>query len=156
MQIIRAPLIIFPFAFSALSDALVALTRISTFLTAEELEEPYRVECGQETALEVDGDFTWEISRTAGPVGSKADKADKRHSFRGNKAVGGLPMSAAEGKFEGEDAVATDEEKPFELNGIKLDVPTGSFVAIVGRVGCGKVRAAVSCQGVRVELTVVG
>ena len=49
-----------------------------------------------------------------------------RDTRLGKKAVGGLPMSAAEVKFEGEDAVATDEEKPFELNGFKLDVPKGS------------------------------
>ena len=32
------------------------------------------------------------------------------------------------------------EEKPFELVDVKLKIPRGSFVAIVGRVGSGKVR----------------
>ena len=31
------------------------------------------------------------------------------------------------------------DEKPFELKGLDIAVPKGSFVAIVGRVGLGKV-----------------
>jgi ABC-type nitrate/sulfonate/bicarbonate transport system ATPase subunit len=30
-------------------------------------------------------------------------------------------------------------ERPFELKNLKLVIPQGTFVAIIGRVGCGKV-----------------
>ncbi|PPQ74022.1 hypothetical protein CVT26_006961 [Gymnopilus dilepis] len=59
-NIIRAPLIFFPFVFSALSDALVALGRIGTFLTSEDLPEPYPVDDKEPFAVQMDGDFVWE------------------------------------------------------------------------------------------------
>ncbi|KAJ6470798.1 P-loop containing nucleoside triphosphate hydrolase protein, partial [Mycena vitilis] len=37
-------------------------------------------------------------------------------------------------------ATPREEEKPFELTNLRFDVPKGSFVAIVGKVGSGKVR----------------
>jgi len=41
---------------------------------------------------------------------------------------------------EGEiDESKTPEELPFGLKGLKMDVPKGDFVAVVGRVGSGKV-----------------
>ncbi|KAF8882127.1 P-loop containing nucleoside triphosphate hydrolase protein [Infundibulicybe gibba] len=59
-NIIRAPLIFFPFVLSSLSDALVALGRISKFLTAEELADPYLIDYESKPAVEVDGAFAWE------------------------------------------------------------------------------------------------
>ena len=46
-----------------------------------------------------------------------------------------LPTTAT---AESEKKVDTPE-KPFELKGLNLKIPKGSFVAIVGRVGSGKV-----------------
>ena len=48
----------------------------------------------------------------------------------------------------GRDGAALGEEKdkdegaehPFELNNLKFVIPQGAFVAIIGRVGCGKVQ----------------
>jgi ATP-binding cassette, subfamily C (CFTR/MRP), member 1 len=54
-QIIRQPLIFLPFVLGVIVDAVVALGRISKFLNAEELEDPYRVDYGSENAVEVDG-----------------------------------------------------------------------------------------------------
>lgn len=31
------------------------------------------------------------------------------------------------------------QEPPFALNNLQIEIPKGAFVAIVGRVGCGKV-----------------
>ena len=47
------------------------------------------------------------------------------------------PVGSAE---NGERKEKEKEEKPFELVDVKLKIPRGSFVAIVGRVGSGKVR----------------
>ena len=52
-----------------------------------------------------------------------------------------LPVRTAEDKEANEELESNPEsEKPFELTDIALRVPKGSFVAIVGRVGSGKVR----------------
>ena len=42
-------------------------------------------------------------------------------------------------KDKGATTPAAQEEKPFELNNLKIKVEKGAFVAIVGRVGSGKV-----------------
>jgi len=52
-----------------------------------------------------------------------------------------LPVRTAEDKEADEERESNPEsEKPFELTDIALRIPKGSFVAIVGRVGSGKVR----------------
>ncbi|KAG5645383.1 hypothetical protein DXG03_006336 [Asterophora parasitica] len=139
-NIIRTPLIFFPFVLSSLTDALVALRRISAFLLSEELAEPYLLDYTRKTAVSVDGDFAWE---TAGKVdsadadkggkGGKAKKGEKTHKKGSKGSV--LPTRVDP------DAVAKEEkggEKPFELRNLKFSVPKGAFVAIVGRVGSGK------------------
>jgi ABC-type polysaccharide/polyol phosphate transport system ATPase subunit len=52
-----------------------------------------------------------------------------------------LPIRMSEEKTAGDmnDGDVCDEEEPFQLKDIVLRVPNGSFVAIVGRVGSGKV-----------------
>jgi ABC-type polysaccharide/polyol phosphate transport system ATPase subunit len=52
-----------------------------------------------------------------------------------------LPIRTSEEKKtnDADDEDIHDEERPFELKDIVLRVPRGSFVAVVGRVGSGKV-----------------
>jgi ABC-type bacteriocin/lantibiotic exporter with double-glycine peptidase domain len=50
-----------------------------------------------------------------------------------------LPVRTAEEKEAEECESNPESEKPFELTDIALRIPKGSFVAIVGRVGSGKV-----------------
>lgn len=143
------PLIFFPFVLSSLSDALVALGRISKFLTSEELAEPYAIEYEQKSAIRVDGDFVWETAgkleepKFAGP-GKAAAKAAKRRSKMEKKGTESpvLPTTVGDVVVDGdgkEKEKDKEEEKPFELNNLKLNIAKGSFVAIVGRVGSGKV-----------------
>lgn len=151
-----------PFVLSALSDAIVALGRISGFLTAEELGEPHKVEYGRAAAVEVEGDFTWEtvssLQTARGKKGAAKVKAKGGEKANGkkiskkeaNKDV--LPTSTQdisddESKDDGKtiedskmkDQPDTEDEKPFELKKLRMIVPKGAFVAIVGRVGSGKV-----------------
>ncbi|KAJ3506143.1 hypothetical protein NLJ89_g7032 [Agrocybe chaxingu] len=155
-NVIRAPLIFFPFVLSSLSDALVALGRISKFLTSEDLPEPYPVKPELPIAVQVDGDFVWEtVINLLDEKGGKFSKG-KRDAARGapQKMEGDgkrwwkrsskkdqssiLPSSNADVEKGGE----KDEEKetPFELNNLNFIVPKGAFIAIVGRVGSGKVK----------------
>ena len=95
-------------------------------------------------AVKVDGDFTWEVAgkvegnRFSGKGGKKKPdakpKPEKKKSSKSKNPV--LPTVAP--KVE-EKEKGGEEEKPFELRDLKFSVPKGSFVAIVGRVGSGKV-----------------
>ncbi|KAK0186449.1 multidrug resistance-associated ABC transporter [Armillaria mellea] len=132
---IRTPLMILPLITTAISDALVALGRVSRFLTAEELTNQYIVDGHSQYAVKIDGTFTWETVeqldsvKLAPPHSGKAEKRNKQ------KAGNTLPLS----KAEIDDASShTSIDYPFELQDLHMVVLKGSFVAIVGRVGSGK------------------
>ncbi|KAJ7658484.1 multidrug resistance-associated ABC transporter [Mycena rosella] len=129
-NIIRAPLIFVPFVLSALSDALVALGRITKFLIAEELPEPYRIDRARTNAVDIDASFAWESAgKIEAPKGTKKAKGKKKE--KGELPTAGTPSGSGT-------ATPAEEETPFELQHLKFSVPKGAFVAIVGRVGSGK------------------
>ncbi|KAG6916304.1 hypothetical protein DXG01_007461 [Tephrocybe rancida] len=140
--IIRIPFLIFPMMLASLADLLVALKRISKYLSAEELGDYYAIDESLATAVDLDGDFTWEAAAaTPNKPEEKESKADKGKSRKGKKKkdLDMLPTVADElGPEVQEKSVEDTPEKPFELKNLKLLVPKGSFVAIVGRVGSGK------------------
>jgi ATP-binding cassette subfamily C (CFTR/MRP) protein 1 len=157
IQIIRMPLLMLPFVLAGLSDGAVSLRRISKFLTAEELAEPYTIDYERKFAVDVEGDFTWEIASKPVEGGQESGhsvkvqdekiaqtiKPNKGGIFRGKgRKAPALPMTAEGGRSDDANEKDVDnraDEKPFELNNLKLKVPKGAFVAIVGRVGSGKV-----------------
>lgn len=149
---------------SSLSDALVALIRISKFLTAEELEESYLIDHRQEAAVIVDGDFVWEhvlgledkggkFSDTDVPVVPLKDKNQNqtkppeakvkktsrlwRRKTKANLTT--LPTSSAQDDTAAKEQDKKEEDSPFELKELKFRIKKGSFIGIVGRVGSGKV-----------------
>jgi ABC-type multidrug transport system fused ATPase/permease subunit len=149
-----------PIALASVSDAAVGLLRISKFLTAEELAEPYAIDYERENAMDVDGDFTWEpasmsvaggenivtsvggVKNPEERVGHKNEegKRDPFLSQSGKEPV--LPTTSSDEMSNaaiGMDGKEDPNGKPFELKNLKLKVPKGAFVAIVGRVGSGKV-----------------
>ncbi|KAL0958936.1 hypothetical protein HGRIS_014252 [Hohenbuehelia grisea] len=154
-NIIRMPLTLFPMVLTFYSDALVALGRIGKYLTAEELPEPYLITADNKYAVDVEGDFTWEVAGTiqesklhqAMKAAQAKDKRrsgvdgidSKRASLKAKKDNEGdsiLPTTAT-----GSDTNTPKEkpdEKPFELKNLDLKVDRGAFIAIVGRVGSGK------------------
>jgi ATP-binding cassette subfamily C (CFTR/MRP) protein 1 len=130
------PLTFLPLTLSGLSDALVALGRISQFLTSEDLPEPDLIDKNLPVAVQVDGDFVWETVLATGD----GAKGEVLHGDKGKKALKGetsLPMTTAD--LEKKDVGEKDQETPFELKNLKMSVPKGAFVGIVGRVGSGKV-----------------
>ena len=89
--------------------------------------------------MQVDGDFTWEASisetddtKMSGKDGIQQNKSNTHHVEKKRSPL--LPATT----HTKEASVAGEEEKPFELRGMKLKIPKGAFVAIVGRVGSGK------------------
>ena len=134
------PLTFLPLALSSLSDALVALGRISQFLTSEDLPEPYLIDKNLQNAVEVDGDFAWETVLAAGDGGVKGKHLHGHKSKRSSKGVTPLPTTAADlEKDVLKDVKKNEQETPFELKNLKMSIPKGAFVGIVGRVGSGKV-----------------
>lgn len=147
------PLAVLPLVLAALADALVALGRISTFLRAEELAIPYTIDPSSTLALNVDGDFTWEAAKK-GDTNAKFLRDDKKE---GDKEKTGesqaeeekgdgpiLPTSDLPKNDEKEpEENKAEDEKPFELKDLNLQIPKGAFVAIVGPVASGKVRCLV-------------
>jgi ATP-binding cassette, subfamily C (CFTR/MRP), member 1 len=137
---------------SSLSDMLVAVNRISSFLTAEEQPDPYLIDDQAKNAIVVDGDFAWDAvkeSRVADKEkreedkaeGTDANKKDKtRKKKKGNPEESVLPVTAPETTQNDQEQVASVEsEEAFTMKNLKFTVPKNAFVAIVGRVGSGKV-----------------
>lgn len=113
---------------------------------------PYIVDPSSDSAIDVDGDFTWETVRKAntssrpaqGKGDKKPDNAKDKKGKTGQKAKKGdivLPTTTDETEVQSSKTEKEQEEKPYELKDLKLKVPKGAFVAIVGRVGSGKVCA---------------
>ncbi|GLB40936.1 putative ABC transporter transmembrane region [Lyophyllum shimeji] len=129
--------------------------RISKFLSAEELGDYYAIDEALPDAVNVDGDFTWETAVKLPDESDPATREQRKHEEKksGKKETKeksrkrqnatdqhGLPTTSEKSHPPaGEDRKesATDEEN-FELKNLKLRIPKGSFVAIVGRVGSGK------------------
>jgi len=162
---------------SSLADAIVSLARISKYLLAEELIHMPRIDPSQGAAVSVDGDFEWEVVSGKDKVQvmdqKEDDKANELKLLMEEKKKGeekrGKKDSSARWKFwnvekgqedslpvtiEGEGIRVDDEpspaveEKPFDLKDLRLEFRKGAFVAIVGRVGSGKVyiiSSAVRC-----------
>lgn len=144
---------------SFLAPTLVAMRRIATFLTAEELSSPYTINEDNPDAITVDGDFTWEnIQDIERPEEEEQDPArkmlkakEKKEKERAEKERKKRQAKEAKKRQKkGEevlpsvvdDAQAKDDnpkEEPFAVKDLKLNVHRGSFVGIIGRVGSGKV-----------------
>ena len=149
-----------PLALGGLATALVATGRLSKFYLAEELDDPYLIDTDRKNAVDVDGDFTWESTAEEGKSAEAKpdDKADKLDEKAG-KPDGMADKSSAVTKTEDEKMAGSStgekgkeqeakDEKPaepvFQLENLKMAVPKGAFVAIVGPIGSGKVSLLLS------------
>jgi ABC-type glutathione transport system ATPase component len=123
--------------------------------------------------VQVNGDFTWEkvlgvkeekdkakenSNDDKGTTGKEKKKnTDKKASEDGAQSrwwkskktmtQDQLPSTAGDSEITGnrDNDSAEKEEPPFSLNGLRFEVRKGAFVAIVGRVGCGKVSQKITC-----------
>jgi ABC-type glutathione transport system ATPase component len=118
-------------------------------LTAEELPEPYLIDADRKDAVDVDGaSFTWELAAAepqgkseVGPTSKTKRKAKgKKEKETGTELPTTTTATTEKAPMEGTTPTPHEEEKPFELRNLKFSVPKAAFVAIVGKVGSGKVR----------------
>ena len=141
-QVIRNPLAMFPLVLAFYADTLVALARITKFLTAEDLSVPYTIENNSDYAVQADGSFSWDSVKSEEKLGkgpspeTAKEKPTKKGKSRPQETV--LPVTS-EKQDENADSGLLDEDPPFHLKDLHLKIRKGSFVAIVGRVGTGKV-----------------
>jgi ATP-binding cassette, subfamily C (CFTR/MRP), member 1 len=135
----------------------VAVKRINEYFNAEDAEEGYTVDASTGNAVHVDASFTWEtLPKTGSPSSGKENEDETQRStysrlvqrLRG-RLQANSPSSGAEadGPALPLDAITPVKEDPepvdvvdvpFMLSNVKLDIPHGAFVAIVGRIGSGK------------------
>ena len=84
--------------------------------------------------MQVEGDFVWETVLATGD----GEKGKVLHGDKGKmKGETVLPVTTAD--LEKKDVEKNDQETPFELKNLKMSITKGAFVAIVGRIGSGKV-----------------
>ncbi|KAH8086808.1 multidrug resistance-associated ABC transporter [Filobasidium floriforme] len=147
-NIIQTPLQNLPASFANLTDAWVALTRLSDIFLAEEYSGSGHIESNphSDAAVTVHGDFTFESSEpssnssqneTAGRD-RKAEKEEKKRKAVAERVAKAqekqsLPLVAEE---ELEDVASI--RPPFMLRNINLSIPRGAFVCVIGRIGSGK------------------
>ncbi|WRT69583.1 uncharacterized protein IL334_006572 [Kwoniella shivajii] len=142
---LRTPLADLPQVVTNLSQASVGIRRIGDLLRAEELKSDIKIDRNSEYAIDVTGDFRFDGTPATSPKDDKSIPKDQAAKSRIEKLKIILPrlgMKAkstgimSELKAPGEDQ--NENEKPFALTGLDLQIPRGSLTCIVGRVGVGK------------------
>ena len=133
------------------------MARISKFLTADEIGEPYEIDEGMEGAVKVvGGEFEWELpagrdrigEEKKGPEKGKKGGSNSQSWWRKRKtSVEELPMTVKmTPESHSTEEVRNGEEQPFRLVDFHMNVPKGALVVIVGPIGSGKVRVPLFCM----------
>ena len=145
-DVIQTPLQNLPASFANLTDAWVALGRVSDIFLAEEYPREIVSDPQSECAVRIHGHFSYESAEP--PSGSsktetvgkdrKAEKAEKKRKAIAKRAAKsrakrGLPPVAANAETPQEPTRA-----PFALVDIDVTIPKGALVCVIGRIGSGK------------------
>lgn len=149
-NIIQTPLQNLPASFANLTDAWVALTRLSDIFLAEEYaghNKGYiKSNPHAEFAIKVHGDFTFEYSEQSNSskkneIAGKDRKAEKEAKKQKAAAKQAAKAQESRGSSPVDKEEPTDQQmlySPFTLKNINLTIPRGAFVCVVGRIGSGK------------------
>lgn len=138
-NIIKAPLSLLPTVITAISDAHVAIHRISRILTAEERNHELINDPTSRFAVEVVGDFAYET--VVPPDGhASVNRLMSKNAGSLRRGDAGSNVSKTASQTERSTLVNDNiqQEQPFALNDIDLHIPKGAFVAILGSIGSGK------------------
>lgn len=158
-NLVRMPLMFLPMVIGAFVDGQVSLSRLQEMFLADELEKLPEVDYDAKEAITIDdGDFVWQSAPPSHLTKSKAamDKANNKKDGLKSKlqklGKGKSKKSVAEDNVSDDSTVAASTTKAQEkeindelekeplpfLKNIKLRIPHGSLVAVVGAVGSGK------------------
>lgn len=120
-----------PLIFSVCSDAYVSLGRIGGFLLAEEQEAAFMIKRDAKYAVDIDGDFTWEVvdptkvTNTKGVVGNATSA--KEIMAQAKEAARGQPKKDKKDK-------KVDKEGAKDKSGTNSPLPSGSGLGNSGAV----------------------
>lgn len=120
---LRSPLTYLPVCLGMAVDAWASMQRIQEYLLEEE-QEVFEVDPSLESAIRVeDASFTWEKQSSNAAAPSAQNKASGK--------------TGAEEKH-GSSTTLIEEELPFSLDRVNIDIDRGELIAIIGGVGSGK------------------
>ncbi|WRT70501.1 uncharacterized protein IL334_007499 [Kwoniella shivajii] len=108
-NVLKTPISFLPMCFTAVSDALVGIRRISSLLNSDEVPPKLNIDHKAKYTIDVKGNFQFEAS------------TESR-----------IP------KQEHDEKKSVHEIEPFSLKSIDIRIPKGFLVCIVGKVGTGK------------------
>lgn len=135
-----------PMVLSGLGEFLVAAKRMNEYLTAEEQADPPNVDFDAKDAVRVqDGTFEWEEpvapAKKEDKTKEKADKKPKQTKGSVDVRPEGKSIlpTTTNGSGSEDEEKSIEKQEPFRLRKLNMAIPRGSFVAIVGQVGSGKV-----------------
>lgn len=166
---LRIPLNLLPMVIGQVVDAKASLARIQEFLDAEEISDEATWDYENKSAISIrNADFTWE--RTPGsspadkgeaPKGMKQLKQDKKDAKKLAKvekqkqkiaekdaSMPGTPNSPTTPQTPNSPTSATiEDQKPFQIRDVNLNIGRNELVAIIGSVGSGKSSLLASMAG---------
>lgn len=156
----RIPLNLLPMIIGQVVDANASLGRIQEFLEAEEIEDMATWDYNSTNAISIrDADFTWERTPAQnsdpaarpGQKGSKQTKQERKQAKKEAKAETRRAKMAKQEystsfpqspKSSPSDSLGSpgneEEERPFQIRHINLDVGRKELIAVIGTVGSGK------------------
>lgn len=144
-NMLRAPIVAIPATAGMLLTAKASLQRLAKFLNAEEVAEPFPIESELSDAIQIDADFTWEEQAVEQKDASTPTLHTTPSEVAASKANGSqtpadseVDTSQVESSGTTTPASTATKHAPFALSNLKMTVPRGSFVALVGQVGSGK------------------
>ncbi|KAK4686687.1 hypothetical protein P7C73_g3435, partial [Tremellales sp. Uapishka_1] len=139
-NVMRQPITFLPLAFTAVSDAVVAIGRIGVMLRSEELKHGIQIDAEQALAVDVVGDFQFD-STPRSDTGPRSFGRDRAGAKEAKKKAKKDKEAAKTRRNNGEPEVEKpkmEEGVPFSLRDVSLKISRGSLVCILGRVGTGK------------------
>lgn len=137
-NVIRTPIQGLPKAISNLTDAHVAIVRLSRFLIAEDRVQESNVGAAQPYAVEAIGNFVYEEQGPPELLGGKAAETRQVGSHKIVEEKNGYDAKQSAFKPSHSGTGQRSAISPFSLQDIDLRIPRGSFVAVYGRIGSGK------------------
>ena len=138
---LRIPLNLLPTVIGQVVDGAASLTRIQQFLEEEEVTSDFEWDLEARNAISVrHADFTWERNTTPDSTNwneqaskSKVKEKKEKKPAEEEKRTNHVPPSPTTTS-----SLAVEEEQPFQLRDINLEVGRGELIAVIGSVGAGK------------------
>ncbi|KAK4104692.1 hypothetical protein N658DRAFT_521302 [Parathielavia hyrcaniae] len=142
---LRMPLNMLPLVIGQVTDAWSSLSRIQEFMLAEEREEEATYKPDAPNAVEMhDASFTWERTPTQVSEGTVAGPGKGK---AGPKAPAAETAENSATDSSEEASILMEEQEPFKLQDLNLEIGRNELVAVIGTVGSGKTSLLAALAG---------